>query len=243
MIIFTTVLLLSGCVGQEKTAEEKQPDQDVAESVDSSKQLIVDNLRNEKNNSLVSIEEVGYTIRINEMERPFVYYGIIIKNNNKVKTVTEPTIVLSLKDDNGKVYMEQEQTLQYIAPDDTVIYSGIVDCGDNVPADIKFSCKFSEDGKGEEINVVKSSDLKIIDAKEELTNNTTIFTGEIQNLSQQDMSMVEITVLIKNKGKIVMGTNTYVMELNHGESLNFELQERDLPEHDEVIFSALPFTL
>lgn len=242
MIILLTAFLLTGCVGQNKTIEENQPNQEVTDLVNDPKQEMTDDHAKEDNKESVSIEDVGYTVRVDETERPFAYYGIILKNNN-VEIAKEPVIVLSFKDDKGKVYMEQEQSLSCIYPGDRVVYSGIVDCGETIPTDIQFSCKFSETGKSEEMNAIKSSDLKIIDVKEESTNNITRFTGNIQNLSKQDIPMAVVTVLIKNKSKIVMGTNTFVMELNQGDSLSFELQEQDLPEHDEVIISALPFVI
>ena len=187
----------------------------------------------------IVLVESGYSINDNGMGNVYVYYGATINNPNTDKAASFPTITVTAKGEDGSIIATEDQTLFYIAPEDTVSFGSLIDCNGKVPTTVEITPSCNDFVPGDSDGVIKSSDF-VISNTSEISGEygDTSYTGEIENIGDNEADMVAVTVILKNNGQIVYGDTTYVDGLTAGLKKPFEISEYDVPEHTEYIISA-----
>lgn len=187
----------------------------------------------------ISIVESGYSIKSDSIGGVYVYYGITLSNPNKKLALQFPVITVTGKSEDGSIIGTHDQTLYYIAPDDTVSFGGLMSCNGAVPATVDITATSGDFISGTNDDIVPSSAFTISNTNELIgTYGNVSYTGEIINNTDKAYTSVQVTVLLKNNGTIVYGDSTYVSDLPANGSKAFELSTYDVPEHTEYILSA-----
>ena len=187
----------------------------------------------------IFLNESGYSVVNNSFGDVYVYWGATVSNPNANVAASFPVITVTAKGEDGAIISTNDQTLFYIAPEDTVSYGGFIDCNGTAPANVEITStcsSFVPDGSDD---VVKTSDFVISNTSEIAGDfGETTYTGEIENIGNNNTDLVVVTLILKNNGEIVYGDTTFVDSLTPGTKKAFEISEYDLPKHTEYIISA-----
>lgn len=177
----------------------------------------------------LEIVESGYS---QTKDNDFVNYGIKIKNPTS-SNVEFPVYTVTLYDKDGKVISTDEQTLNFISAQDTIFYGFVIDSKGKKVDKVDFKVNSIDDKLTDE-QFAKTSDFKISNTNE----SDSTFTGEVTNNSSADCSQIAITLILKNKGKIVYGDTTFVDEVKSKDKKAFEFSCGELPKYDSYEFCA-----
>ena len=168
-------------------------------------------------------------------------YTVVIHNPNEGFAVEFPTIIVTARDDGGAILSNEEQVLSYVAAGDTVTYSNYAFWeGSVIPASVDISVK-----TGKNDYAVQSSKFITSDSFE--FKNVTVkkgrwdlkVTGEVTNLSENDMNMVEISVNFLKDGKYIGGDSSYIDDIYAGETSVFEISVYcGIDDYDDVVMSG-----
>lgn len=170
-----------------------------------------------------------------------VPYAVQIQNPNSDYAVEFPTITITAKDADGKILSTDEQVLNSIAADDTIIYGNDIFYEGDVPSivDISVSNKERNFKTQDDDEYVKQSDFVVSNISE----NDGMFkkyTGEISNNSEVDFDTVAVIVIYKSGDSIIGGEVTYVDDLMANSTKPFELSsDSDKIEYDSYEFYAI----
>lgn len=181
----------------------------------------------------VKIIESGYSV-----SDDYIYYGFVIENSNNDIAFEFPKITITAYDKDSSILSTDTQVMNILLPNETQAFGSILECNGDTPDKVDFTVE-SGDSITPPSDAISSSQLLITDANERTNDDGDIsYTGKVKNDSPNDTDSVGITLLLKNKGKIVYGDTTYVDDLSAGSEKPFDLSEYDLPEHDEFFISA-----
>ncbi len=227
LIAGTLALSVTACGGSGETSDNSSGN---AVSSDSSES---------KEPSEITITESGYSVVDNGYGNVYVYYSATLNNPNTDVAAQFPVIKITAKGSDGSIVASSDQTLLYIAPDDSVTFGSLVDCNGIVPATVEITASSGDFIPGDSESVVHTSNLAVSNTSEiPGTYGDTSFTGEIENTGDKDLTSVAVTVTLKNNGTIVYGDTTYISNLTAGTKQAFELTEYNVPEHTEFIITA-----
>lgn len=192
-----------------------------------------------KEPSDVSITESGYSVVDDGYGNVYVYYSATLNNPNTDVASQFPVIKITAKGSDGSIVASSDQTLLYIAPEDSVTFGSMVDCNGISPATVEITAANGDFIPGDSEGVVHTSNLVVSNTSElPGTFGDTSYTGEIENTGDKDLANVAVTVTLKNNGTIVYGSTTYISNLSAGSKQAFELTEYNVPEHTEFIITA-----
>lgn len=186
----------------------------------------------------VKLLESGYNISKSYSDK-YLYYAATLENPNDDYALEFPKIIVTAKNEDGSILAYDEQVLNYIAPGDKVSFASITDCKGRTPYKVEIHAESGNYISPENEEVIPTNTFKVLsvsESKEDLKEYS--YTGEIQNTGERDISSVAVTILLKEKGKIVGGTTTFLENLNAGSKKVFDISEYDLPDHDEYVVSA-----
>lgn len=233
MMVGTMALSFVACSGSDDASKDNADTSQGGNSVSSN----VEEDSSEPDD--IVLVESGYSVKDNGMGNVYVYYGATLNNPNKNEAASFPTITITAKGEDGSIIATQDQTLFYLAPEDTVSFGSLVDCNGKVPASVEITPSCKDFVPGDSDGVIKSSDF-IISNTTEISGEygNTSYTGEIENVGNNDADMVAVTVILKNNGQIVYGTTTFVDGVTSGMKKPFEISAYEVPEHTEYIISA-----
>lgn len=187
----------------------------------------------EKESEKLLIVEKGYSLVDGS-----VNWGVVVKNPNKDKVSEYAEIIVTAKDENGKVIATDNQTLNCVFQNTTTSWAGRFDVEGKAPKEVIFDVSTGEYSDVDLIDEVNSDDIVVSNPDCKKKDDGFRFTGEVKNIARKNASGVEITILLKNNKKIVGGTTTYLSELNAKQKRPFEEIAFDLPSFDEYIMSA-----
>ena len=228
LLAASMALSLTACGGEntsntEKT-ESKQSEAKKSEKVE---------------NQDVALTETGYSINNDGMGSVYAYYGFTVNNPNADSVSQFPVVTVTAKGDDGSIIGTYDQTLNYIAPNDSVSFGSVLDCNGTTPATVEFSVSSGTFIPAKSLDVIPTSSFAVSNANEIADGyGSTSYTGEVANNSGSDSSNVAVTVIVKNNGAIVYGSTTYVSDLTAGSTKPFELSEYNVPEHTEYVVTA-----
>lgn len=154
----------------------------------------------------------------------YLNYAFIITNPNEDYKVMFPNVTVTAYAEDGTIIATEDEIFDSLAAGETTADSGTMAMNGQTPAKVDFEVEFDED------DYTKSSDAPISDQL--VISNTSVsqdtfgyskFTGQIENTSDKDLTLVKITVVLKQGDQIVGGDMTYIDELKAGNSKPFEL--------------------
>lgn len=186
----------------------------------------------------VKLTESGYHVSKSYSDK-YLYYAATLENPNAEYTLEFPKIIVTVKNEDGSILTYDEQVLNYIMPGDKVSFASIVDCKGKTPYKVEIRAESGNYISPDDKDLVPTNAFKVLSISETKGDlNEYSYIGEIENTGKQDVSCVLITILLKEKGKVVGGTTTFLDHLNAGNKKVFEISEYDLPQHDEYVVSA-----
>lgn len=187
----------------------------------------------------VALTESGYSINDDGMGDVYAYYGFTVNNPNSESASQFPVVTVTAKGEDGSIIGTYDQTLNYIAPNDSVSFGSVLDCNGKTPATVEFSVSSGTFISSKSSEIAPTTSFTVSNTNEIAEEyGSTSYTGEVANNSDSDFDNVAITVLLKNNGSIVYGNTTYVSDLTAGSTKPFELSEYNVPEHTEYVITA-----
>lgn len=230
LVCFATV----SCVAcGSDSAEKKVSDKDDAGNAVSNESVEQDDPDD------IFLNESGYSVVNNSFGDVYVYWGATVSNPNTNVAASFPVITVTAKGEDGTIISTNDQTLLYIAPEDAVSYGGFIDCNGTTPASVEITSTCNNFVSDESDDIVETSDFVISNTSEIAGDfGETTYTGEIENVGNNNTDLVAVTLILKSNGEIVYGDTTFVDGLTSGTKKAFEISEYDLPEHTEYIISA-----
>lgn len=169
-----------------------------------------------------------------------VWYGVAVKNPNKGKVASFPTIKVVARNADNKILFSDEFTCSL----DYIYYGETLYCGGNYgeqtekPAKIEYKASIKEWENESSVNYPRNTDFEIKNIAEQKDNNTTIFTGEIYNNSSTNIHAAHIVTILKKDGKIVGGSMDYSDNLKANDSDTFQIYIMNPPEYDTYEITA-----
>lgn len=186
----------------------------------------------------LEIVKSGYSLSSEDM--PYIMYGIELKNPNTSYSVEFPNVKITAYDKDGNVLATSDQTFNTIAPGETIYWGSQADCAEQVPDKVTFEVTNLEEDYLETEDPSSSKDLEITQKNVNSDEFSTNFTGKVKNNGSEDISSVNISVILYKDDQIVFGTGGYVDNLAAGKELPFEVSEySDIPEYDTYEVYAL----
>ena len=192
-----------------------------------------------KEPSEIAVTESGYSISDDGYGNVYVNYSATLNNPNADVAAQFPVIKITAKATDNSIVASYDQTLLYIAPNDSVTFGSLMDCNGIVPATVEITASSGNFIPGNSENIVHTSNLSVSNTSEIPGSfGDTSYTGEIENTGDKDLSNVAVTVTLKNNGTIVYGATTYISNLTAGSKQAFELTAYNVPDHTEFIITA-----
>lgn len=186
----------------------------------------------------LEIVKSGYSLSSEDM--PYIMYGIELKNPNTSYSVEFPNVKITAYGKDGNVLATSDQTFNTIAPGETIYWGSQADCAEQVPDKVTFEVTNLEEDYLETEDPSSSKDLEITQKNVNSDEFSTNFTGKVKNNGLEDISSVNISVILYKDDQIVFGTGGYVDNLAAGKELPFEVSEySDIPEYDTYEVYAL----
>lgn len=188
----------------------------------------------------IELVESGYSLDAND-GYVSVYYAVKIHNPNEEYAIDFPKIQITAKSEDGKILKTEEQVLNSIAANDTIIYGNKVSYEGEEADSVEISVSNGKDdymhqsGSG----VIRQEQLAISNVSENVGEYETTYTGEVTNNSTEDLSTVAVIVIYKNGDEMIGGDATYVDDLSSGATKPFEISEYSNLEYESFEIYAL----
>ena len=188
----------------------------------------------------IELVESGYSINSND-GYVSVNYAVKIHNPNEEYAIEFPKIQITAKSEDGKILTTEEQVLNSIAANDTIIYGNMVTYEGEEAESIEISVSNGKDdymhqsGSG----VIRQEQIVISNVSENIGEYERTYTGEVSNNSTEDLSTVAVIVIYKNGDEMIGGDTTYIDDLNSGATKPFEISAYSDLEYESFEIYAL----
>ena len=188
----------------------------------------------------IELVESGYSLDSND-GYVSVYYAVKIYNPNEEYAIEFPKIQITAKSEDGKILKTEEQVLNSIAANDTIIYGNKVSYEGEEADSVEISVS---NGKNDYMHqsgsgVIRQEQLAISNVSENVGEYETTYTGEVTNNSTEDLSTVAVIVIYKNGDEMIGGDATYIDDLSSGSTKPFEISEYSNLEYESFEIYAL----
>ena len=191
--------------------------------------------------SPLELLETGFFV----VEGPYVEYGFVLKNPNAGTGAEFPTVRITMRDANGGVVGTDEQVLNRIMPGETVAWGGQANPNGTKPASVKFEVIDPGDNwkPADHMEPVDFKPFKVVGLKENKSDFSTSFTGELVNPNGAAFDQVAVSILLRDKaGKIVVGYTGFVEKLSANGKVPFEVDSLGkVPEYAKFEAYAQPW--
>lgn len=188
----------------------------------------------------IELVESGYSINSND-GYVSVNYAVKIHNPNEEYAIEFPKIQITAKSEDGKILTTEEQVLNSIAANDTIIYGNMVTYEGEEAESVEISVSNGKDdymhqsGSG----VIRQEQIAISNVSENIGEYERTYTGEVSNNSTEDLSTVAVIVIYKNGDEMIGGDTTYIDDLNSGATKPFEISAYSDLEYESFEIYAL----
>ena len=188
----------------------------------------------------IELVESGYSLDSND-GYVSVYYAVKIHNPNEEYAVEFPKIQITAKSEDGKILKTEEQVLNSISANDTIIYGNRVSYEGEEANSVEISVSNGKDdymhqsGSG----VIRQEQLAISNVSENNGEYEKTYTGEVTNNSTEDLSTVAVIVIYKNGDEMIGGDAAYIDDLSSGSTKPFEISEYSNLEYESFEIYAL----
>lgn len=169
----------------------------------------------------LEITQSGYS---STADGDYLNYAFIIKNPNEGFKVIFPNVTITAYAEDGTIITTQDEIFDSLAPGEITADSGTLAMNGQTPAKVEFEAEYDES------DYIKSTESavseKLVISNTNMTEDTfgySKFTGQVENTSDEDQTLVKITVVLKQGEQIVGGDMTYINELNAGGTKPFEI--------------------
>lgn len=190
----------------------------------------------------LTIEDSGWYLSAGG-DSSYLHFCAMIHNPNTDLIAEFPKVDVTVRDSDGSILATEEQVGSIIMPGDTITLCGmmslpVAELSDDAEVSFEAGCSdFSASSSF--YQSVYTTDFEITNISER-TGDDTYITGEIVNNYAEDVEEVNLSLVLRQDGKIVYMDNTFVDDLAAGESTPFEFQYTNtLPEHDTAELSAM----
>ena len=165
----------------------------------------------------------------------YVHYGAVLENTSKSKSVRFPVVRVTAKDKKGNILGTDEMTGGAIMPGDHIVLSSLFSLSEfNSASDVSVDFSVASGEVWGDTDRPKSTDFEIEKISEKEDDLFPSVMGEITSKYNEPVS-VAITVLLRQKGKLVGCNTTYMDNLKPGVPTAFEVDlSNGSPKHDFV---------
>lgn len=165
----------------------------------------------------------------------YVHYGAILENTSQSKSVRFPVVRVTAKDKKGNILGTDEMTGGAIMPGDHIVLSSLFSLSEfDSASDVSVEFSAASGEAWGDTDRPKSSDFVIDKISEKEDDLFPSVMGEITSKYNEPVS-IALTVLLRNKGKLVGCDTTYVNNLKPGVPTAFEVDiSNGSPKHDSV---------
>lgn len=191
----------------------------------------------------LKIADHGYYIEppYSGADSVYMHYCGIIHNPNKTLMASYPKITVTISNPDGTVIATGSQTGSSVMPEDTVTLIGMMRIPVGLITDETMSnMKLSVDDfvSANLKQIPRTTDFEISHVTEQ-PGSQNFITGTIANLTADTVDSVNLSMVMRQDGKIVFIENTFVDDLLPGEATAFQFDRYSAwPEHDTIEISA-----
>lgn len=236
-----------------KTAQSEDPlaiensnnmaSSDTASAADSGEMTIIDTATQEiplelKEYSCKSRTEAG------DDDTVYIDYCGLVYNPNMTMLATQPEVKLTIKSAKGDILASGSAIGVAVKPGDTVTLCGTVPMNKRDKAsdmEVHFDIAWKEITVQNMETTLGTTDFTI-NGITERGDNSGLITAEITNNSNILANSVNVSIILRNNGKIVYMDSTIVQELNPGNTKEVQFAcYGGWPDHTAVEISAQPW--
>ena len=166
----------------------------------------------------------------------------MIHNPNETWIASSPTVVATIKNGDGTIMATGSEMASLVMPGDTITLCGSLTVpagGMTDDAAIYFGVEWSDMWSDTFIySGARSTDFEISNVSE-LSGIQDLITGEITNNYSENVSMANLSLVLRKDGEIVHVERIFVDNLIAGNTKAFQFTAyNDWPEHDVIEISA-----
>ena len=166
----------------------------------------------------------------------------MIHNPNETWIASSPTVVATIKNGDGTIMATGSEMASLVMPGDTITLCGSLTVpagGMTDDAAIYFGLEWSDMWSDTFIySGARSTDFEISNVSE-LSGIQDLITGEITNNYSENVSMANLSLVLRKDGEIVHVEQIFVDNLIAGNTKAFQFTAyNDWPEHDVIEISA-----
>ena len=175
-----------------------------------------------KQTNIKIIDSGYYVIPANEyIDTTYVYYWAKVKNMDKKKSIQFPQIVVTAKDETGKVLGSSSQTTSGVAPKETVVLTSQMDTGSSIPTTVEIKTKKPHfmNSKYTSTKMFKVDNITTVPEEYGLDK----VTGEVMYNGKKDLDMVAVTAIYKLGDTSVFAETTYLNDVESKTTESFEV--------------------
>ncbi|MBQ9171885.1 hypothetical protein IJ162_02135 [Candidatus Saccharibacteria bacterium] len=186
----------------------------------------------------LKIKQSGWSY-IKSDNRGYISYGVELFNLDNSYMASFPKIVCTGKDSEGKILFSYDEIVDFIYPRETIFVGDTFNV-DEKPDTIELSVEIANRNWETPKSTIypKNNSQIVSNVAERKGDFSTMYTGEVENTSDADISNDVITVIFKKDGKIVGGGNGYSDSLNAGQKSTFTIDIYAMPNHDTYELTA-----
>lgn len=172
----------------------------------------------------------------------FLNFCGMIHNPNETWIAASPTVVVTIKNGDGAVMATGSEMASLIMPGDTITLCGSLTVpitGMTDDATIHFDIEWSDMwGDTFIYSGARTTDFEISNVSE-LSGINDLITGEITNNYSENVSMANLSLVLRKDGEIVYVERIFVDNLITGNTKAFQFSAYNgWPEHDVIEISA-----
>lgn len=165
-----------------------------------------------------------------------------IHNPNETWIAASPTVVVTIKNGDGTIMATASEMASLIMPEDTITLCGTLTvpvAGMTDDASIHFGVEWSDMwGDTFIYSGARTTDFEISNVSE-LSGLNNLITGEITNNYSENVSMANLSLVLRKDGEIVHVERIFVDNLIAGNTKAFQFSAYNgWPEHDVIEISA-----
>lgn len=192
----------------------------------------------------LEIADYGYYMEPPYSGADLVYmrYCGMIHNPNETLMASYPKVTVTISNPDGTVIATDSQTGSDVMPGDTVTLIGMMSLPIGLITDETVSnMKVSVDDfvSANLKQLPRTTDFEINHVTEQTGKSQSFVTGIITNLTANAVDSVNLSMVMREDGKIVFMENTYMDDLLPGEETAFQFDRYSAwPKHDTIEISA-----
>ena len=163
--------------------------------------------------------------------------GVILGNANSKKAFEYPGVRVTAYGDDGSVLGTTEGSCEMILPGEKAAFSVNIDTKGKKPKKVEVKADQGDEASDTE-GAFKAKDVPVTNVTENVDKeyDEISFTGEVENKTNEDLSMPYLITILRNKGKIVYAYEEMLDDIPKGGKLPFDFSFYSKVKHDKYEF-------